>query len=370
MLLNYVFAKETGILFSRDVLGAESRQRVFATVDSSSPVFIITDPNVDRLYGDKISARLSREGFQSHRFVAPHGEVAKSIKVYDDAVTFCIEKGVNRQSTIVAFGGGVVGNLAGMLAATIYRGINFINIPTTLLNQTDAAIDFKQALNTSRGKNLVGLYYPPSAVLVDTAFLQTLDKRYLIDGMAEGLKHGLCHDSEFIFEFSSKFRTFDDAVFLDWFVQRSVENKIKTMGSSGKSLAQEAIKQYGHSIGHAIEHLNYPDCLHGESVAIGMVCSAIIADLLGVAPASLIDFHRKLFKSVGLPTYVPSASQIPEILDVMRVDKYNLNGLPTMGLIRDIGAMAVAPNPSGFSVAWDLVERALLLNVDPSKNGS
>jgi 3-dehydroquinate synthase len=367
MKIQYQFSRDANIIFAKDMVCQVLSEESIRSIDRSAPVFVITDANVETLYGELFQSSLEKKGLTVYRFVSQVGEVAKSIQTLDQAFSFCIERGIKRQSTVIALGGGVIGNLAGMLAATVYRGVNFISIPTTLLSQTDAAIDFKQALNTTHGKNLIGTYYPPSTIIIDTALLKSLDQRFLVDGLAEGLKHGLCHDKEFIQEFVSRPQDLRDPAFLDWFVSQTVENKVKTMGSSGKSPRDEAIKQYGHSIGHAIEHLNYPDCLHGEAIAIGMVCSAMIGARLNVGAPGLVQIYKKLFTSVGLPIHVPSREQVPEIMEVMKVDKYNLNGLPTMGLVQELGRMADGNTPSGFTINWELVEQVLRENVSPNE---
>jgi 3-dehydroquinate synthase len=332
-------------------------------VNTAPPCHIITDEVVDALYGAEVEAGLAAAGFEVHR-IAMRAEVDAS----GEPSTEHFKTMALKHSAIVSLGGGVVNNLAGVLAGLLYRGIALVHLPTTSMAVFDAALDFKQAVNHPLGKNLLGSYYPASTIAIDPDVLATLSERHCLNGVAEALKHGLTQSTDLTDMIVRPLREGDrsavlkDGAYMEALCKMTLEIKAPTLDNYENSDLNEFGPQYGHAVGHAVEHTSWSGpahapLLHGEAVAIGMAVSAEVALLKGVCTRAVVDEHYELISATGLPVFVPASMDARALLKQMRFDKHTLR-TPTMGLVAAIGGMAVSPD--GESYAFEVSEDELL----------
>ena len=331
---------QSEIIVLNNALNQLSLIGVFDEVRKDSKHFLVTDKNVEKLYLKPVLEGIEKSGRSVRTLLIPASESSKSLKCYARLVEQALDYGFDKHSVIFSLGGGVVNNLAGFLASTLYRGIGLIHFPTSLLAQVDAAIDFKQAINFSHGKNLIGTYYPASKIVVDPLTLRTLDIRLIRDGLAESIKHAICQDTDFLLYIRSNSAHLTDSDFLSNIVTRSIKLKLGVMHGGIESDYDETVKQYGHAIGHAIEHLSEGDIFHGEGISIGMCVSAEIGCLIGVSDNETLEMHYDTFKRIGLPTVVPSRYSLTDLWDKICYDKHFLSDKAYMGLVRTTGVMA------------------------------
>ncbi|MDD6478693.1 MAG: 3-dehydroquinate synthase [Oscillospiraceae bacterium] len=264
-------------------------------------VLIVTDSGVPKEYANSVAA----ECLEAEIFVFKKGEASKNFDTYKDILAALIKANFTRTDCVVAVGGGVVGDMAGFAAATFMRGIDFYNIPTTLLSQVDSSIGGKTAIDFCGYKNIVGAFYQPKRVIIDADTLSTLDKRQISNGMAEAVKMSLTHDSELfaIFEKGDAIKNIDTVI------ERSLKIKRSVVEADEQEAGLRKVLNFGHTVGHAIES-NTPSLYHGECVALGMLplCSEMVR-------ARLIN----VLESLGLPTAVDTDYE--EIIETMRHDK-------------------------------------------------
>jgi 3-dehydroquinate synthase len=300
---------------------------------------VVSDENVAALYGERVLASLARAGFRPSLFTVPAGEQSKTIESAEMICSKMIEAGLDRSSFVVALGGGMVGDLAGFVAAIYHRGIPCVQVPTTLLAQVDSSIGGKTAVNTAAGKNLIGAWHQPALVVSDIDTLTTLPARELRQGFAEIIKHAVIRDSA-MFE---QLQEFDQAG-LAGLVCRNVEIKGAIVAADERERTGErALLNFGHTIGHAIERAGkYRDFLHGEAVSLGMVAACAIS----VRKAGLVDAARQrivaTLEKFGLPTRLPSDFQRDEILRAVRLDKKFARGEVRFVVAPAIGSARVA----------------------------
>ncbi|MDX1961808.1 MAG: 3-dehydroquinate synthase [Pirellulales bacterium] len=275
----------------------------------ASHVVVVTDENVEPLYGEVVLKSLAGVTERCDMVGIPAGETSKSVDCLAALWEKLLEFGTDRKSAIVALGGGVVGDLAGFLAASYARGLAFLQIPTTLLAQVDSSVGGKTGINLSTAKNLVGAFWQPRGVLIDTNTLQSQTARDFASGLAEVIKYGVIQDAEF-FEFLEAHPAqllARDAETLGQVVARCCELKAAVVTQDEREeTGLRAILNYGHTFAHALEAVSgYGELLHGEAVAIGMDCAARLAMRLGRIDASLVERQRALLRGVGLPVTVP-----------------------------------------------------------------
>lgn len=283
----------------------------------------------------------------------PAGEAFKSRDSWSRLTDQLLTLGIGRDGALVAIGGGVIGDLTGFVAATYLRGIPVVQVPTTLLAMVDASVGGKVGVDTPHGKNLVGAFHPPAAVLIDPVALGTLPSRDLAAGLAETVKHGLIVDAGYF----GWIRTHVGALLardldtLGALVSRSVELKASVVARDPLEVGERAILNAGHTIGHAVEHVLGYDLRHGECVAIGLVAECRIAEqLVGLDPHITREVAA-LLASLGLPVRIPAAATTPELLAAMRLDKKNRAGAIRLALPRTLGAMD--QGPEGWTRAVD-----------------
>lgn len=315
---------------------------------------IITDSHVGPLYG---AAAHEAMGIDAEDVLAiPAGESSKSRGSWGWITDQLIDRGFGRDSAVVALGGGVIGDLAGFVAATYMRGIPIVHVPTSLLAMIDASIGGKTGVDTQAGKNLVGSFHPPAGVLVDPELLATLPLRELRTGFAEALKHGAIADRGY---FDSVVSAIPRVLYgrgesgdsLARLIVGSIEIKAGIVGRDEFEGGVRKILNFGHTIGHAVETLSDYKLAHGEAVAIGMTLESKIAERIGIASAGTATEVRDALAAAGLPVTLPSGLSADRILEVMRADKKVRAGSVQYALPRAIGEMA--GSGSGWTIPVD-----------------
>lgn len=319
---------------------------------------VITDRVVGPLYAPAVLQSLKRAGFDAVSVVIPAGESAKRLGNVERCYNQLAAHRLERKSFIVALGGGVVGDLAGFVAATYLRGIPFVQIPTTLLAQVDSSVGGKTGVNLKAGKNLVGAFYQPRLVLCDLATLRTLPDREFRAGLAEIIKYGIIYDAE-LFRFLERMMPRilkRDSKALAHIIARSCEIKAEVVGQDETETGLRAILNYGHTIGHAIEAISgYGKYLHGEAISIGQVKASYLSEQLTGLSAIESARIRNLFLQAGLPVQIRlSAAQRRRLTDAMRLDKKVSSGEVKFVLARSIGKVEW-----GQKVPAELIHRVL-----------
>jgi 3-dehydroquinate synthase len=312
-------------------------------------VVIVTDSNVDELYTEPVSDTLQEAGAQIDILVVEAGEQSKASEVAADLWEQLLDQGSDRKSVVVALGGGVVGDLAGFVAATFSRGLRFVQIPTTLLAQVDSSVGGKVGINLPGGKNMVGAFWQPRGVLIDVNVLQSLPVREFRAGLAEVVKYGVIQDAEFFKYLETNVEAVNkrDPATLSYIVERCCRLKADVVEQDEREeTGLRSILNYGHTFCHAFEAATgYEQLLHGEGVAIGMMCAARLAERLGRVDDAFVDRQRKLLEAFGMALDVPDVDR-DELIELMFRDKKVERGklrfvLPSrMGhveLVRDVG---------------------------------
>ena len=350
--------------------------------------YLIVDEIVDALYGDKVLEGFNSGGIETYKIIVPadavdesgnpSAERHKTLANFSDCADKILSSGISKNSCIISLGGGVVNNLCGFLASSLYRGITLVHITTSMMGMTDAAIDFKQAVNHRLGKNLLGSYYPASNIIIDPELLQTLSKRHILNGISEALKHALAQSREMTEAivnplFEDFHKALRDPEYLEMVCRECIDHKVPTLIHYNKSDFNEMVPQYGHAVAHSIEHLSFHSkgvspMLHGEAVAVGMCVTAEVGRILGVCDDSTVDDHYKYISQAGLPTFVPDGLSLDAIQHKLSYDKHYVKK-PTMGLMAEVGHMHCQPNGSySVEVDNDVIEKALLANMKRRDN--
>ncbi len=329
----------TKIVVQRGLVADPSRAQLIPDESASSPIFVFTDETVNELYTVNFIDALTRQGYRVHSIVLPEGEEAKTLANYAYLAERVISRGVDERSVFISVGGGVVCNVCGFVASTIYRGLSLVHIPTTMMAQCDAAISHKQAINGARGKNMVGSYYSPQLVAVDVDVLATLSDKLVVDGLAEVIKHALGQDMEYtrmLLSYQGGFRELD---FLEKVVKRNIELKCELAVSDPRELRQAMVLQYGHTVGHPLEHLSGYRLYHGESVGLGMVVAARVARLLGACDNELVSLHEEIMDRYRLPIRVPPDIRVSSVLESLKFNKRYLTEGTRMALLSQVGEL-------------------------------
>jgi 3-dehydroquinate synthase len=320
---------------------------------------LISNPTVYHLYGNSVAASLQEAGFDVVEILVPDGEEHKSLTSAGIIYTELLKARLDRKSALVALGGGVIGDITGFVASTYMRGIDFIQVPTTLLAQVDSSVGGKTGVNHSLGKNMIGTFWQPRLVWIDIATLGTLPRREFLSGLAEVIKYGVIWDEEFFrFLERERERILDlDSAALVRLISRSCEIKAEVVSKDERESGLRAILNYGHTIGHAVETATgYTRYLHGEAVAIGMVSAALLAHLLGLIDRQQADRIKALIRDYGLPDVIPDAVGFAELLSCMQLDKKTVSGALTFILPEKIGAVRIEKGvmPEDIKKAVDL----------------
>jgi 3-dehydroquinate synthase len=320
---------------SLDAAGSELKN-----VGFPQRVAIISNPKIDNLYGSRLLSSLKNQGFDVLRFNVPDGEEYKSLSVLNTIYDFLIEQSFDRGCGIIALGGGVVGDMTGFAAATLLRGVPFAQIPTTLLSQVDSSVGGKTAVNHPLGKNLIGAFYQPQLVLIDIDTLQTLEKREVAAGLAEVVKYGVIRDYEFfcwLEENADALKELQPEALIHA-IKISCGIKAEVVAADEREGSLRAILNYGHTFGHAIEHLvGYGQWKHGEAIAVGMVIAARISAARQLCSSSDVTRITALLQRLDLPTVPPAEFSLADYVAAMQRDKKVKGGTLTLVLNRGIG---------------------------------
>lgn len=304
----------------------------------SRRVAMIADQQVYNLIQAK---RLGRLTWSGDAFTFPAGEESKSRESWARLTDMLLERRYGRDGGILAIGGGVTGDLAGFVAATYMRGIPYLQVPTTLLAMVDASIGGKTGVNTPAGKNLVGAFFPPVAVIADPLVLTTLPDREYRGGLAEAVKHGLIADAKYFAWMESNLSPLinRDPAILTHLIRRSVEIKAEVVSTDEREAGRRAILNAGHTVAHSLERVSGFQLPHGEAVALGLIVECAIAEELGLAGKDLRERVTSLLGQLGLPTRYPGSLDRDALLTGMASDKKNRDGVIQFALIAEIGRL-------------------------------
>jgi len=309
----------------------------------SKEVLIVTNETVAPLYLEQLEVALT--DYKHQAVILPDGEEFKNLDVLNQVFDKLLEARFSRQVTLIALGGGVIGDMAGFAAACYQRGVPFIQVPTTLLSQVDSSVGGKTAVNHALGKNMIGAFYQPQCVLADTNTLNTLDDRQLASGLAEVIKYGLINDAEF-FEWLeqniSALKNRDPEV-LAYAIERSCQDKADIVAKDETEQGVRALLNLGHTFGHAIETgMGYGNWLHGEAIATGMLMAADLSARQGWMQHADVQRIRTIFEEAGLPVTGPAEMTVEQYMALMSVDKKVQAGVIRLILLKGIGQATIS----------------------------
>ncbi len=299
--------------------------------------FVITDDNVSGLHGKKFMNALISAGIKTDSIVLPPGEKSKSIETILQIARQLLEKGADRKSGLIAFGGGVVGDVTGFAASLYMRGIPLIQVPTTLMAQVDSALGGKTGINLPEGKNLLGSFTQPKAIFIDTALLQTLPQREFNNGLAEIIKYGIIEDPQLLAELEKNDLLAEQGEVLEKIIARccGIKKAIIEIDDMEKGLRR--ILNFGHTIGHAVEASSGYSVSHGEAVSMGMAAAALISEKLGYLSSLERERIVALEGREGLPTRIPESLSTDTIISHLQNDKKKQDGAVRFVLLKKCG---------------------------------
>ncbi|WP_114193035.1 3-dehydroquinate synthase [Edaphovirga cremea] len=316
----------------------------FMPLKAGEQVMLVTNQTLAPLYLDKVRSVLEQAGVRVDQVILPDGEQFKSLTVLDQVFSALLEKPHGRDTTLIALGGGVVGDLTGFAAACYQRGVRFIQVPTTLLAQVDSSVGGKTAVNHPLGKNMIGAFYQPASVVIDLDCLRTLPPRELSSGLAEVIKYGIILDAAFFVWLEENIDALMalDMSALAYCIRRCCELKAEVVAADERESGQRALLNLGHTYGHAIEaEMGYGVWLHGEAVAAGMMMAAYTAHRLGQFSLDDIARVKRLLQRAGLPISGPQQMAPQAYLPHMMRDKKVLAGELRLVLPTAIGQSEV-----------------------------
>ena len=314
-------------------------------VKSNKKILIISNKEISDLYSKEFLKNLKDNNYQTQMFLIKAGEAHKSLETLSEIYNVAFEFGLDRNSLFIALGGGIVGDITGLAAATWLRGIEYIQIPTTLLSMVDSSVGGKTAVNHPKGKNLIGAFHQPKAVFIDPETLKTLPKREFNAGMAEVIKYGVIKDKE-LFEFLENEKNKNKLInleneYLIKIINSSIKTKSHVVSADEKEHGIRAILNYGHSFGHVIENLcGYGEFLHGEAISIGMRIAGDIALEKGLWSKEEFIRQDNLLKSYSLPTKIPKINK-NEVIRILMGDKKVRDGKMRFILPKGIGEVDI-----------------------------
>jgi len=340
------------ILIGPGLLGDPDRLRPYIR---GREVMVVTNDTVAPLYLAQVQAML--DDYRVETLVLPDGERYKTLATVDQIWDALLSHNFSRQATLVALGGGVIGDITGFAAACYQRGVDFIQVPTTLLAQVDSSVGGKTGINHALGKNMIGAFYQPRAVIADTDTLDTLPDRELSAGIAEVIKYGLICNAGFfswLEQNMSALRARDKQA-LAYAIEVSCQTKAEVVAADERESGKRALLNLGHTFGHAIENgMGYGEWLHGEAVGAGMCMAALLSNRLGWMDEKQTRRTIKLIEQAGLPSQAPASMSAEQFIELMSVDKKVLDGVLRLVLMKGIGKSVVT---SGYTL--DQLNRAL-----------
>lgn len=322
---------------------------------------VVTDDRVAELYAVRLSRMLHGAGSRADVFAFTAGEEQKTRETWALVTDAMMEAGCGRDTALIAFGGGVPGDLGGFVAATYMRGLPFVQVPTSLLSMIDASVGGKTGVDTAAGKNLVGAFHQPACVVIDPELLTSLPDAHLRAGLAEAVKHGAIADAEYLAWIESEADRLlaGDPQALSRLIVRSVEIKAEIVARDERESGPRKLLNFGHTIAHAMEALSGYALLHGEAVAVGMVEEARIGERSGVTAPGTAARLRQVLTRLGLPTSLPIDYSADEVIVRTRTDKKARNGRVEYALIQDVGTPLSRDGRWGHPVADETVAEVL-----------
>jgi 3-dehydroquinate synthase len=305
-------------------------------------IAIVADKNALKAWGEKLRQAIQQAELDAVIIEAPAGEEAKNFAMLEKICANLLENHIERDDIVLSFGGGAIGDLTGLASNLVRRGVRCCHIPTTLLAQTDSAIGGKTAINSAWGKNLIGTFYPPSLVLIDTTLTASLPQREFLCGYAEIVKYGIIGDEKFFtwLEENGKALVARDPEALRYGIEKSCRAKASIVSQDEKETGKRALLNFGHSFGHALESLSNYEILHGEAVSIGMVLASQFSVALGLMEQNQAQRIKQHLHSVGLPIgtkLLQDKSNREKMIGLMQQDKKAKQGALVLILARAIG---------------------------------
>jgi 3-dehydroquinate synthase len=308
----------------------------------SRQVMVVSNDTIAPLYLENVTQQLTN--FDTASVILPDGEQYKTLDTLNIIFTALLEQRFNRDCTLIALGGGVVGDITGFAAASYQRGVAFLQIPTTLLAQVDSSVGGKTGVNHPLGKNMIGAFHQPGCVLIDTDTLDTLDDRQLAAGLAEVIKYGLIRDAGFFdwLEANMALLKARDKLALAYAIERSCAIKAEMVAADERESGQRALLNLGHTFGHAIETgTGYGNWLHGEAVATGMLMAADLSARHGWLSTETVQRTERILRLAGLPTSPPDEMDEAQFMELMAIDKKVIDGELRLVLLKAIGKAVV-----------------------------
>lgn len=337
---SYNILIEKGLLSK---LGEELKKIYFG-----EKIFIITDENVDKYYGDKVKGELDKAGYKTRKMVLVPGEETKSFSTLPSIYNELLDFKLTRKELIITLGGGVIGDLGGFAASTFLRGVSFVQIPTSLLAQVDSSVGGKVAVDLEKGKNLVGSFYQPKGVFIDPDVLNTLPEKFYKDGMAEVIKYGCIKDRDFFYMLKSLksreevMNNIEDILYKCCYIKKSVVERDE------KDLGERMLLNFGHTLGHAIEkYYNFTGYSHGEAVAIGMYNISLKSEDEGITEKGVSEEIKEILINYDLP-YKVDIKDNNKIIDTISLDKKNIGNVLKVILLKSIGESIIYDTTSDF----------------------
>jgi len=309
----------------------------------SKEVVVVTNTTIAPLYLETVLNNLT--DFRCDSVILPDGEQFKTLDVLNQVFDSLLKGHFSRQVTLIALGGGVIGDMTGFAAACYQRGVPFIQIPTTLLSQVDSSVGGKTAVNHPLGKNMIGAFYQPQSVIADIASLNTLEQRQLSSGLAEVIKYGIINDAEFFdwLEKNMDALVSREASVLIEAVERSCQDKADIVAKDELEHGVRALLNLGHTFGHAIETgMGYGNWLHGEAIAVGMIMAADLSSRMGWMSKEKVERIKAVIQAAGLPVAPPKNMSPQQFMELMAVDKKVQDGRIRLILLKDIGQAIVS----------------------------
>lgn len=326
---SYNIIIEKGLL---DRIGDEIKK-----IYAGEKVFILTDTNVNNFYGEKVEEDLIKCGFKTKKLVLPAGEETKSFNTLPIIYNALLDFKLTRKDLIITLGGGVIGDLGGFAASSFLRGVPFVQVPTSLLAQVDSSVGGKVAVDLERGKNLVGSFYQPKAVLIDPNVLNTLSEKFYRDGMAEVIKYGCIKNKDFFYKLSNLKSREEVMNNIEDIIYTCCDTKRTVVERDEKDLGERMLLNFGHTLGHAIEkYYDFTGYSHGEAVAIGMYLISLKSEKDGITKEGVSEEIKNILINYGLP-YEVAIDDSDAIIETIALDKKNLGKSLKVILLKDIG---------------------------------
>ncbi|MFA6499788.1 MAG: 3-dehydroquinate synthase [Desulfurivibrionaceae bacterium] len=343
---------ENGIL---SAIGEDLKQRAIA-----KRYVVVADSHVAELLGGRLMASLAAAGVSAEIITFPRGEASKHLGTVAELASKLAQMGLDRKDALIALGGGVTGDITGFLAAIYMRGIPFIQIPTTLLAQVDSSVGGKTGVDIPEGKNLVGAFYQPRCVYIDSNVLMSLPPAELLNGLAEVIKYGVIYDAEF-FSFLAEQRQAilaRDLTVLEEMIARCCEIKAAVVAADEREADLRRILNFGHTLGHAVEAASNYVMAHGLAVGLGMVAACRLAVGKGILVSDQADVVYRLIADYGLPTEIPPEFSPQHIKSFLKTDKKTVGGRPFFVLPTEIGKVVITD-----AVSDELIDKVLGVSV-------